>query len=150
MSENEVLIKKYSNRRLYNADEKKYVNLEDIADIIREGHNIKVIDTSSNDDITKQILAQIIMEEEKNRKDVLPMELFYKIIRSNQDFVREFFDNYLNYTLDSYLRYRESMEEKLKEIQDMNNLPREMGEVFMKSLRVMSGLNPFMPPEEKK
>jgi polyhydroxyalkanoate synthesis repressor PhaR len=146
----EILIKKYSNRRLYNTQESKYVKLEDIAGIIRDGHDIRVIDTKTKEDITKQVLAQIIMEEEKNQNDILPMSLFYKIIRSNEDFIRDFFENYLNSTLDSYLSYRQAMEEKIKEMQDMSKLPYEMGDVFMKSLGFMGGVNPFIPDKNQK
>jgi polyhydroxyalkanoate synthesis repressor PhaR len=145
----EILIKKYSNRRLYNTEESCYVKLDDIANIIREGFDIKVIDTSTKEDITKQILAQIIMEEEKNKNDILPMSLFYKIIRSNEEFISDFFENYLNSTLDSYLAYRQAMEDKIKEMQDISKLPYEMGEVFMKSLGIMGGMNPLISGKNK-
>jgi polyhydroxyalkanoate synthesis repressor PhaR len=153
MNENikdEILIKKYSNRRLYNTEESKYVKLEDLAELIRQGNDIRVIDTKTKEDITKQILAQIIMEEEKNKNDILPMSLFYKIIRANEDFIRDFFENYLNSTLDSYLSYRQAMEEKLKEMQDISKLPLEIGDVFMKSLGLMGGVNPFIPDKKNK
>ena len=149
LANNEILIKKYSNRRLYNSNESCYVNLDDIAELIRKGHNIKVVETKSKQDITKQILAQIIMEQEKNKKDILPTSLFYKIIRSNEDFIRDFFENYLNSTIDSYLAYRQAMEDKLKEVQDVNRIPYEMSDLFMKSLWSAAPQNPFFGTGKK-
>lgn len=141
-----ILIKKYSNRRLYNSNDSQYVNLDDIARLIREGHDIKVVETKTKEDITKQILAQIIMEQEKNKKDILPTSLFYKIIRSNEDFIRDFFENYLNHTIDAYLSYRQAMEEKLKSMQDVSRLPFEMSDIFMKSMWNAGAGFPFGEP----
>jgi len=135
----EIIIKKYSNRRLYNIEESKYVTLEDIAKIIRHGNDIKVIDSKTDEDITKQILAQIILEEEKNKKDLLPTTLLYQIIRANQAFTKDFFENYLNMTMESYLSYRNIMEKKISEMADISKLPYEMGDIFMKSIGFMGG-----------
>lgn len=136
----EVILKKYTNRRLYNTDEGRYVKLDEIGDIIRRGNDIKVIDTKTKEDITKQILAQIILEEEKNKKDLLPKTLLYQIIRANEDFTRDFFENYLSMTMESYLSYRDLMEKKVKEMSDISRLPYEMGEIFMKSFGFMGKL----------
>jgi polyhydroxyalkanoate synthesis repressor PhaR len=135
----EIIIKKYSNRRLYNIEESKYVTLEDIAKIIRDGCDIKVMDSKTDEDITKQILAQIILEEEKNKKDLLPTILLYQIIRANQAFTKDFFENYLNMTMESYLSYRNVMEKRISEMADISKLPYEMGDIFMKSIGFMGG-----------
>ena len=142
MDKKEIIIKKYTNRRLYNTDESKYVKLDEIAGIIRKGHNIKVIDSKTKEDITKQILAQIILEEEKNKKDLLPETLLYQIIRANEEFTRDFFENYLNMTMESYLSYRNAMEKRVKEMSDISKLPFEMGDLFMKSFGFMGTKNP--------
>jgi polyhydroxyalkanoate synthesis repressor PhaR len=146
VEENLVVIKKYTNRRLYNSNEGRYVKLDEIAAIIRLGSDIRVIDSQTNEDITKQILAQIILEEEKNKKDLLPAALLYKIIRANEEVMKDFFDNYLNITIENYLTYRKVMEQKLSKITDISKLPFELGEIFMKSMGVGSGAS----PEEKK
>jgi len=141
LEKKEIIIKKYSNRRLYNTDGNGYVKLEDIADLIREGHDIKVVDSKTKEDITKQILAQIILEEEKNKKDLLPKTLLYQIIRANEDFTRDFFENYLNMTMEAYFSYRNAMEKRVKEMSDINKLPFEMGDLFMKSFGFMGPRN---------
>jgi polyhydroxyalkanoate synthesis repressor PhaR len=139
LDKKEVIIKKYTNRRLYNTEESRYMKLDEIAAIIRNGCDIKVIDTSTNEDITKQILAQIILEEEKNKKDLLPSSLLYQIIRSNHEFTKDFLENYLTMAMDSYFSYRNVMEKRLKEMTDINKLPFEMGDIFMKSFGFMGG-----------
>ena len=143
MSSNEILIKKYANRRLYNSDEKEYVTLKDIAGLIRKGTDIRVVDTGTNEDITRQILGQIIMEEEKNNKEVLPTSLLYRIIRSNEEIMKDFFENYLNQTIDNYILYRKAVGKKLQEMNDLNRLPFEMTDLFMKSAWNMPWMNPL-------
>jgi len=68
----EYIIKKYSNRKLYDVKEKKYVNLSEISRLIREGAEVKVIDNETKEDITSLILARIIVEQEKSKKIMLP------------------------------------------------------------------------------
>ena len=68
----EYVIKKYANRKLYNSKEKKYINLYEIAKLIREGKEVKVIDNKTKEDISSLILAQIIVEQEKTKKIMLP------------------------------------------------------------------------------
>lgn len=143
LNSNEILIKKYANRRLYNSDKKEYVTLKDIAGLIRKGSDIRVVDTGTNEDITRQILGQIIMEEEKNNKEVLPTSLLYRIIRSNEEIMKDFFENYLNQTIDNYILYRKAVDKKLKEMNDINRLPFEMTDIFMKNAWNMPWMNPF-------
>jgi polyhydroxyalkanoate synthesis repressor PhaR len=68
----EYIIKKYSNRKLYDTEEKKYVNLSEISRLIREGVDLKVVDNKTKEDITSLVLAQIIVEQEKTKKIMLP------------------------------------------------------------------------------
>ena len=68
----EYIIKKYLNCKLYDTKEKKYVNLSEISRLIREGIDLKVIDNHSKKDITSLVLAQIIVEQEKTKKIMLP------------------------------------------------------------------------------
>ncbi len=147
MAKETITIKKYSNRRLYNQNESRYMKLEEIAQVIRDGHDIKVIDSASTLDITKQILAQIILEDEKNQKDLLPASLLYQIIRANEEFTRDFFENYLNMTIESYLSYRGMMAQRLQKVEDISKLPFDMGDIFMRSFGFARGA--AHPPENR-
>jgi polyhydroxyalkanoate synthesis repressor PhaR len=79
-----IVIKKYSNRRLYDTSSSAYVNLQQIADRIREGHRIKVVDAKEGDDLTQQILLQILLELQ-GTKEMLPNGLLHRMIRSTTD-----------------------------------------------------------------
>jgi polyhydroxyalkanoate synthesis repressor PhaR len=79
-----ILIKKYSNRRLYDTTASAYVNLQQIAERIRAGHRIKVVDVKEGTDLTQQILLQILLEQQGGI-ELLPSGLLHRIIRSTSD-----------------------------------------------------------------
>lgn len=95
-SKETVNIKKYRNRRLFNSNDKKYLTLDDISRLIKEGRKIKVIETSNNNDITKQVLIQIILEHEKNYEEILPISFLFKLIKYSDHISRlELEDSFL-------------------------------------------------------
>ena len=75
------LIKRYSNRKLYNTKTKKYITLEEIADLIRSGEEIQVIDNDTGDDISTLTLTQIIFEQEK-KQEFIPKSVLSALIQS--------------------------------------------------------------------
>lgn len=79
-----ILIKKYSNRRLYDTSTSAYVNLQQIADRIREGHRIQVVDVKHGTDLTQQVLLQVLLEHQGG-VELLPAGLLHRIIRSTSD-----------------------------------------------------------------
>jgi len=105
----QIIIKKYSNRRLYDSTNKRYVTLDDISSLIREGSEIKVIDSQSGEDISKVILIQVILESEKNKEDILPVSFLHMLIKYGNKVAKDFFENYFlmmfqpyNYVKDNY------------------------------------------------
>jgi polyhydroxyalkanoate synthesis repressor PhaR len=72
MSEPRV-IKRYSNRKLYDTQSSRYVTLEQIADLVRGGEDVRIVDNNTKEDLTSITLAQIIFEEEKKQKSFLPL-----------------------------------------------------------------------------
>ncbi|MBI4366758.1 MAG: polyhydroxyalkanoate synthesis regulator DNA-binding domain-containing protein [Deltaproteobacteria bacterium] len=84
------VIKRYQNRKLYDTSESCYVTLEDIAELIKQGDDVQILDNASKEDLTSATLAQIIFEEEKKQKHVLPLATFKNIIRSGGEALREF------------------------------------------------------------
>jgi polyhydroxyalkanoate synthesis repressor PhaR len=78
-------IKRYPNRKLYDTDAKRYVTLEDIAEMIRSGQDIHVTDHESGDDLTTLTLTQIILEQEKKASGFLPRSLLTSLIRTGGD-----------------------------------------------------------------
>lgn len=81
-TEKPLLIKRYASRRLYNTETSDYVTLEDIANFIREGREVQIVDLKSGDDLTRQYLLQIIAEHEGRGENVLPMSVLTDLVRS--------------------------------------------------------------------
>ena len=75
------IIKRYENRKLYDTEERSYISLLDIASLIRQGIDVKVIDNKSGDDLTAQTLTQVILEEGKQGRPLLSKEALHSIIR---------------------------------------------------------------------
>src|ERR1051325_8343948 len=80
-----VLIKRYGNRRLYNTETSRYVNYEEVVKLIRDGHDIQVIDSKTKADVTKAVLMQVILEEEKHHRNLLPLPFLFQLIRSREE-----------------------------------------------------------------
>ncbi|MDB6179677.1 polyhydroxyalkanoate synthesis repressor PhaR [Paracoccus sp. Z330] len=77
-----LLIKRYASRRLYNTETSDYVTLDDIARLIRDGRDVKIVDLKSGDDLTRQYLLQIIAEHEGRGENVLPIDVLTDLVRS--------------------------------------------------------------------
>jgi polyhydroxyalkanoate synthesis repressor PhaR len=80
-----IMIKRYSNRKLYDTQKKKYISLSEIQQIIQSGQEIRVINNDTGEEITSQILADIIAGAEKNQNGFLPQEMLASMIRMGQD-----------------------------------------------------------------
>lgn len=79
-----IVIKKYSNRRLYDTSTSQYVNLQQIAEMIRAGSRIKVLDAKDGEDLTQQVLVQILLEVQGSM-ELLPVGLLHRMIRVTSD-----------------------------------------------------------------
>jgi polyhydroxyalkanoate synthesis repressor PhaR len=119
-SEDDVLvIKRYGNRRLYNTETKEYVNYEDLSKIVREGFDIKVIDSKSKDDVTKSVLIQMILEEEKNDQSVLPTDFLFQVLRSRNSSMQDFFRDHLSASFDAYMKTKEQFDNQFRSVLEM-------------------------------
>jgi polyhydroxyalkanoate synthesis repressor PhaR len=109
-----VIVKRYGNRRLYNTETSSYVNYQELVDMIRAGQDIQVIDSRKKEDVTKSILIQIILEEEKNKKSMLPVEFLFQLIRSREETAQDFFRNYLATSFEAYMRTKQEFDRRFK------------------------------------
>ncbi len=116
-----VLLKKYANRRLYDTEKSAYVTLTQVADMIKGGRRVKVIDAKTEEDVTAFILTQIIVEEAKNHKTLLPVPLLHLIIEFGETVLGEFFDKYLELTIKNYLNYKTTLDEQFKRWLDVGS-----------------------------
>ena len=116
---NTIHIKKYPNRRLYDTDKSVYVTLQDVADLINDGHRVEVTDVKTGEDVTAFILTQIIMNKAKQANSLLPVSLLHLVIRYGDTLLHDFFDTHLEQTMENYLEYRRSMDHQLQSYLEM-------------------------------
>jgi len=101
----EILIKKYENRRLYCVNEAKYVSLTDIKTMIADGKTVRVVEKNGGKDITKYILMQVLLED---KYDVMPEFFLKMLIQSPVSFLEPFFNNFFPQMLEYYIKMKES------------------------------------------
>jgi len=99
----ERLIRKYSNRRLYDTGGSRHVTLEDLRQLIISGEKIKVVDDKSGEDLTRSVLLQIISEHEEKGQPMLSPQLLSQIIRFYGDSLQGFMGPYLERSLQVFL-----------------------------------------------
>ncbi len=124
-----VTIKKYANRRLYNTSTSTYVTLDHLAQMVKEKDEFVVYDAKTGDDITRQVLTHIIVEEEaKGGQTLLPIGFLRHLISFYGDSLQSVVPNYLEHTMQSFAQNQDQMREYIDE--------------------AMGGLSPFGPFEE--
>lgn len=104
-----VVIKKYANRRLYNTASSAYVTLDDLARMVREGVDFVVYDARTNEDLTRQILTQIIFEEESRGEALLPVQFLRQLIGFYGGQMQGVLPGYLEMSLDNFSRQQEQI-----------------------------------------
>ncbi len=110
-----IIIKKYANRRLYNTGSSSYVTLDNLAEMVKEGADFVVYDAKSNEDITRQVLTQIIFDEENasGAQNLLPIQFLRQLIRFYGDQMQSFVPSYLEMSLDAFARQQERIREQM-------------------------------------
>lgn len=96
------IIKKYSNRRLYDTDESRYITLEELALLVRGGSDVFVQDAKSGEDLTQMTLAHVILESRGGGR-LLPVPLLVQMIRMGDDALAEFMGRYMSWAMELYL-----------------------------------------------
>jgi polyhydroxyalkanoate synthesis repressor PhaR len=81
-------IRKYSNRRLYDLTRSRHVTIDDLYDLIRDGHEVSVTDATTEENITNQVLTQLILERESPKLDLFPASLLHEVVRANRQMWR--------------------------------------------------------------
>ena len=97
------VIKKYPNRRLYDTEISSYITIEDVRQLIVEGEDFEVRDAKSGEDLTRQVLLQIIAEHEQDGEPMLSTQLLSQIIRFYGDSLQGFMGNYLERSMQVFL-----------------------------------------------
>jgi polyhydroxyalkanoate synthesis repressor PhaR len=93
-----IQVRRYPNRRLYDRSRRRYVTLGDIEDLVREGHTVEVRDSKTDEDLTRQVLAQILLERHPDRMATFPVAMLHGLLRAN-DLALDVFRAYLRQSL---------------------------------------------------
>ena len=97
------IIKKYPNRRLYDTEISSYITIEDVRQLIVDGETFEVRDAKSGEDLTRQVLLQIITEHEQDGQPMLSTQLLSQLIRFYGDSLQGFMGNYLERSMQLFL-----------------------------------------------
>ncbi len=144
-----ITIKKYANRRLYNTATSSYVTLDNLARMVKDGTDFVVYDAKSGDDITRQILTHIIVEEEGKGENLLPIDFLRHVISFYGDSLGSVVPNYLDYSMQAFARNQEQMRDYMgNTMGDLNPMSQfeEMGKKNVAMFEdAMKMFMPFMP-----
>ena len=113
-----VIIRKYPNRRLYDTSSRRYVNLSDLAEMVRQGVEIQVVDARSGEDVTRVVLTQIIADDAREQPAGLPLELLRELIRTSDRAGQEFLMWYLKSAYEAYQKVQETALSPVQMVKD--------------------------------
>ncbi len=116
MGQGPVVIKKYGNRRLYDTASSRYINLEEVAALIRDGTEVQVVDAKTGEDLTRVVLTQIITEDARGQPTGLPLELLRQLIIASDYARQEFLMWYLRTAFDTYGKVQDAFQSRLTEM----------------------------------
>lgn len=135
------IFKKYANRRLYDTEESRYVTITEVADIIKAGRQVQVLDAKTREDVTAFILTQVLLEAARRQNVLLPAPVLHLVIRYGDNLLGEFFEKYFQLTLKNYLAYKNAFDQQFKTWLDMGM---DMTDFSKKSLTEMAPFKSFL------
>ena len=111
-----ITIKKYANRRLYNTATSSYVTLEHLARMVKDGVEFQVFDAKSGEDITRQVLTHIIVEEEGKGQNMLPISFLRHLISFYGDNLQNLVPGYLDQSMKAFAKNQEQMRDYMETV----------------------------------
>jgi len=138
-----ILLKKYPNRRIYNTEKSEYISLVQLGELIKDGRDVKVVEVKTGEDVTAFTLTQIILEKAKKKNTLLPIPLLHLIIRHGENLLAEFFEKYLEQTLENYLAYKNAADDQFRKWLDMGQ---DFSGMARKTAENITNLNPLLNP----
>jgi len=119
-----VIIKKYENRRLYNTNDSRYVNLDEVARMVQEGYDVKVLDAASGEDLTRLVLTQIIVEHAKGPESTFPLDVLRQMVVASGKATQENTLKYMRALVEMYQSAFRAMSPALNPFDFMRPLAR--------------------------
>ena len=108
-----IVIRKYTNRRLYDTSASRYVTIEDLATMVKADINFRVVDVASGQDLTRLTLVQIILDIESEGHEMLPIGVLRQLIRFYGDRMEPILSRYLERTMNAFLNHQNRAEDAL-------------------------------------
>lgn len=137
--EKERIIKKYPNRRLYDSAISAYITLEDIRKLVREGVPFRVVDARTEEDITRGILLQVILEQEEQGQPIFSREILEQLIRSYGDAMQGFMTSYLEQSLAVFQKQQKLLEEQMTSLIETGPMA-VFGDLARRNLRIWQSM----------
>lgn len=150
-----TVIKKYANRRLYDTGRSSYVTLEDLSEMIQEGHNFVVLEAKTGKDITRSVLTQIIADQEAEDETLLPTDFMRTLISFYGGNVQAMVPSYLEQTMNVFKQNQEKWQEQFSKsfegigMAGMENMfPQTVNfeEIARKNMEMFERAMKMMPP----
>lgn len=145
-----IVFKKYANRRIYDTEKSEYVTLNRVADYIRSGHQVKIEDAKTKEDVTAFILTQIILEEAKKKNALLPVHLLHLIIQYGDNLLVEFFEKYFYQVFQNYVVHKKAVDNQFQQWLEMGMNLSKMAQKSFTGMEPFSSIfEPFARDEKK-
>lgn len=159
-----TIVKKYANRRLYDTGRSSYVTLEDLAEMVREGIDFKVIDAKSEKDLTQSVLTQIIVEQEakEDSPNLLPQTFLKEIIKFYGGNMQAFVPTYLDQAMENFVQSQEQMREQMEKsfggmmpmstvpgLEQMEDMTKRNVEIMQKTMQMFTPFNANFNTDKK-
>jgi polyhydroxyalkanoate synthesis repressor PhaR len=108
-------LRKYPNRRYYDPQHSRHVTLDEIYDLVLAGHDIRVTATKTGEDITAQVLTQIMLDHDPPKLEAFSVDVLHQLLRANQRLVSDFMEKYFNQAMSSFLRSQRQIDQFLRQ-----------------------------------
>lgn len=148
-----TVIKKYANRRLYDTGRSSYVTLDDLCEMVQEGHDFVVVDAKSGEDLTRGVLTQIIADQESSTETLLPTTFLRNLIGLYGKNAQTMLPSYLEQSMNIFIQNQERMTEQFaKSFQNMPHLEnmfqgnQQLEELTRKNMEMFERAMKMMPP----
>jgi polyhydroxyalkanoate synthesis repressor PhaR len=155
-----IVIKKYANRRLYDTQTSSYVTLEDLCQMVKSDKEFVVKDAKTNEDLTRQILTQIILEQELKGVNIMPADFLRGVIKTHDDQVGAMMQTYLDNAMKAFEANQDTMQvywqkgmesfSSLGPLAQMEEMSKFNMDFFQKSMEMFNPTSFFADPTKKK
>ena len=109
-----LAVRKYSNRRYYDATHGRHLTLEEIRDLVKDGHDLRVTENATGADITAKVLAQIILDLEAPKLGLFPAPFLAQIIRANDQLLLGFYEKFFQQAMKAFVDYQQLIESQFQ------------------------------------